>query len=109
MWALERADWANVHIRARDEKGRYKDAPFIAEDFLGTGNHEQRSAEMAESRSQVALENALLAQVKKDSIMKGGGSTRVEKGKVIVMGVPDIFRQLAEKHEAEQAARGKRG
>jgi hypothetical protein len=109
MWAWQRADWANVHFRQRDEKGRCKDAPFIAEDFLGTGNHKQRSAEMVESRRQVALENARLAQIKRDSIIKGGGSTRVENGKVIVMGVPDIFRKLAEKHEAEKAARGKRG
>jgi hypothetical protein len=107
-WASERAEFANVHFRHL-ERGRYQDAAYIAEDFLGTAepNRKQRTAQMLASQRAADAENLRLARDKHKK-MQGGGSTRVEGGKVIVMGQPDIFRRLAEKHEAEMAAKGKR-
>lgn len=108
MWAQERADFANVHFRHAD-KGQYQDAPFIADDYLGTGNRKQRTADLMQSRRDAALETQRLAKLGKKK-PEGGGNVRVVDGKVVMDGVPDIFRQLAEQHEAEIAARGgKRG
>lgn len=56
---------------------------------------------MMDSRRDAAAETARLAKVKRDSKM-GGGSARVENGKVIVMGIPDIFARLKEEHEAKK-------
>jgi hypothetical protein len=103
-WAIERAAFANVHFRKVDG-GQYQDAPFILDDFLGTGDHHGRSLELQQSRREIAHENIRLAKLKRNSKLEGGGSSRIEKGKVIVTGMPDVFRQLQEKHDAEQAAK----
>jgi hypothetical protein len=110
-WAVERAEFANVNFREIDRThNRYQDAPFIAEDFLGTANPDRktRTADMLAKRRAADMENVRLADKKRLSLV-GGGSTRVENGIVIVSGVPDVFRELKEKHEAELAKRGKRG
>lgn len=105
-WAIERAQFANVHFR-RVERGQYQDAPFVPEDFLGSGDHAKRTAEMMQSRRAVAMETARLAKMRhgqKFNPAKIVEMPQIRDGKVVYSGegVPDIFRKLAEQHEAKK-------
>ena len=97
-WAISHASFYNVHFRDKNA------APWLPEDFLGTGDHAKRTLEMQREKHEIAMENQRLAQIKRGTVLAGGGSTRVVDGVVHVQGVPDMFRLLAEQHEAKLAA-----
>jgi hypothetical protein len=56
-WAISQALAVNVHLRADAE-------PFVADDFLGTGDREKRIQIREESQLRVVLENKRLDKIK---------------------------------------------
>lgn len=57
-WALERADFYNVNFRGKDS------VEWLADDFLGEGDREERQQEMQRSLLAAAKANASLAQMR---------------------------------------------
>lgn len=61
-WAVERADFANVHFRG----GQGNSTAYMAEDFLGTGDRAKRGLDQAKEQMAIAKANAALARIKRD-------------------------------------------
>lgn len=60
-WAIERADFANVHFRQRGE------VAYIADDFLGNGeDRKKRALEEAKSQMAAMKANTALAKIRRD-------------------------------------------
>jgi hypothetical protein len=98
-WAAHQAAFYNVHFCGKDQ------AAWIPDDFIGGGNHAKRTVELQMQKREIAMENQRLARVKREQILAGGGSTKIVDGVVHVTGIPDMFRQLAEQHEEQKAAK----
>lgn len=57
-WAIERADFANVHFRRAGE------VAYIADDFLGAGDRQKRGLEEAKNVMATMKANSALAKIR---------------------------------------------
>lgn len=57
-WAIARAQVSNAWLRGKD------DAPYLPDDFMGTGNRSQRQKEIRQSRYAAQMANAELAKIR---------------------------------------------
>ncbi len=58
-WAFERSMFANAHFRGKDE------AAFLPDDFLGTGNRDQRSIDIFQDQQKTMQANIALSKIVK--------------------------------------------